>query len=631
MGYTKEKIEQIDKLVDKWLEIDINALSRKEITDLKSKGDYECLDKKLSTNIKFGTAGLRSEMTSGFAYMNDVTILTASQGLVQYILENNKSASIVIGYDHRHHSQRFAEITASVALSRGVKVYYLGNTDNLSDESISLSETKPPASTEERKKYVHTPLVPFSVNHFGASAGVMVTASHNPAKDNGFKVYYGNGCQIIPPQDKHIATYIENNQSPWHEHKVWDIVGNFEKNKNKLLVDVTNEVTEKYLKELDEKLITQRKVSYDFVFTALHGVGLEIFSKVFSLFDTDNKKLESVHEQDTPDPDFPTVSFPNPEEKGALDLAIKRAEKLNYKLVLACDPDADRFSVSIKTKAGTWHQLTGNEIGFLFAMYVIEERVKPEELKYTYLINSTVSSQILASMADKLGFHFVDTLTGFKWIGNKAIDLKKEGYNVPFAYEEAIGFMFDLVDDKDGISAAAIWMQLYEQWFSSPDAPDPLEKLKEGYLKYGWHKECNGYYRLTDLSVADKIFKDVIQSSYKERPFPARIGSFTVKSWRDLEVGYDSTTADHVPVLPGDPTSHMVTATMTPDSSFSPHDVVRFTCRGSGTEPKIKLYIEGKSDTGPNRAYELARQCWDDLKANWFRPDVNDLEEVIST
>jgi len=362
----------------------------------------------------------------------------------------------------------------------------------------------------------------------------------------------------------------------------------------------------------------------------MHGVGMEIFNQIISLFET-KSKIKLVKEQMYPDPAFLTVKFPNPEEKGALDLSIRNANQLGHKLVVANDPDADRFSVAIKShKTNEWVQLTGNEIGFLFAMYVIEELTPRNDLDNTYLINSTVSSQILASMAQHHGFKFIDTLTGFKWIGNKAIDLKKEGFNVPFGYEEAIGFMFDVVNDKDGISALVMWLQLYEAWFANKDNYDPIDKLNEGYKKYGWYKEANGYYKLNDLSMTQKIFDNTIRKSFEGKPYPETLGdSFSVDSWRDLTIGYDSSTSNHKPLLPVDSSSQMITAILKPQDAFSDNELVRFTCRGSGTEPKLKIYIEGKSDISEDRASSLAKLCWNTLKTEWFKPEENDLQEVI--
>ncbi|RCK58047.1 Phosphoribomutase [Candida viswanathii] len=606
---------RIDELVKSWLSIDINPESRSEIQSLHASQNYEQLSKKLTPRIAFGTAGLRSSMESGFAHMNDVTVLQASQGLVKY-LNQRGSASIVIGYDHRYNSQRYAEILASVAITQSVKVYYLGSVHNISSETLKLTNGDVVNDEGADRGYVHTPLVPFAIDHFGATGGVMITASHNPANDNGYKVYYLNGCQIIPPVDKEIADSIEENLQPWDG--VWDVYENVKRGVEKgLLVSVREEVTTEYLKGVKDKLISDAQLDFRFVYTPMHGVGLEIFGKAVALFQ--NPQWEVVSEQATPDPAFPTVSFPNPEEKGALDSAIKTAKEAGYKLVIANDPDADRFSVAVETR-GKWKQLTGNEIGFLFAMYVIEQQDKLDDV---YLVNSTVSSQILKAMAEKDGFHFQDTLTGFKWIGNKAIDLQKEGFRVPFGYEEAIGFMFDLVHDKDGVSAAVIFLQLYQKWFGNGKG-DVTDKLQEGYAKYGWFKDYNGYYRLSDMSTLGKIFAAIRESFTGD--YPEKVGDFEVTAWRDLTVGYESTTRDRIPILPVDPSSQMITAEF--KLAHDNNAVVRFTCRGSGTEPKLKLYVEGKSSKDEQSAVDIAVKCWDTLKEQWFKPEQYDLQEV---
>lgn len=614
MSFDKNKI---DRLVQDWLEVDINPHYRQEISSLQKSGDYATLDRKLSNRIAFGTAGLRSSMESGFAHMNDVTILQTSQGLVEYLIARGGS-SLVVGYDHRHHSQRFAEITASVALSRDFTVYYLGSVTNLSVELDAES-----SDDASDKLYVHTPMVPFGIDTYHASGGVMVTASHNPAKDNGYKVYYGNGCQIIPPHDVGIAESITQNLAPWLDRNVWDIKGNFAKGlKSGKLKSVNQKLTSQYVDVVASTLISNPSITFDFVYTPMHGVGLDIFERISQKF---NFAVDSVPQQSVPDPDFPTVRFPNPEEAGALDLAIEHAKSKGVKLVVANDPDADRFSVAVATRDGKWRQLTGNEIGILFAVYVIEELTSAEYLPKTYLVNSTVSSQLLRSIADVVGCNFTDTLTGFKWIGNKSIDLKSDGYFVPFGYEEAIGYMFSVVNDKDGISAAVMWLQLYEKWFSDTD---PLDKLEQIYSKYGWFKECNGYYKLDDVAKTPKIFNETIRKSYGAgRDYPETIGDFRVVEWRDLTIGYESTTADKVPVLPVDATSQMITSVL--KAADGSEGTVRFTCRGSGTEPKLKVYIEGKSEESEKRAEELAVRCWRTLREEWFRPEKNGLEEVV--
>ncbi|KAI5966952.1 uncharacterized protein KGF55_000361 [Candida pseudojiufengensis] len=617
--------DQIQQLVNDWTSIDPNPDTRKEVNDLFEKKQYDKLISKLYPRIAFGTAGLRSSMESGFAHMNDVTVLQASQGLVAFLISKFEHPSIVVGYDHRYHSQRFGEILASVALLKGLTVYYLGSTSNLSKESIELSKTKFENDGNAQRDYVHTPIVPFAIDTLKASGGVMITASHNPANDNGYKVYYNNGCQIIPPIDADISKSIDNNLNPWSD-QVWNITENFLKGlKNGSLNVVRDEIIEQYVQGVKDKLLKDDELKFKFVYTPMHGVGLETFEKCMNLFS--KKDYSVVLKQAKTDPAFPTVSFPNPEEKGALDLAMEQAANEHVPLVIANDPDADRFSCAVVDKNGKFKQLTGNEIGFLFAMYIIENTPK-SELSKTYLLNSTVSSQILKSMADKDGFKFLDTLTGFKWIGNKSIDLIKEGNRVPFAFEEAIGFMFDLIHDKDGVSAAVVFLQLYQKWFGPGDT-NVFDKLEEGYRKYGWFKDLNGYYRLNDLSLTNKIFEEV-RKSYYPNDYPKSIGDFEVETWRDLTVGYDSSTPNHKPNLPSDPHSQMITAVLKPKQqpNDDPDLSVRFTCRGSGTEPKIKIYVEGKSTVGESDAIKIADDCWETLKKFWFKPSYYGLQEM---
>ena len=237
-------------------------------------------------------------------------------------------------------------------------------------------------------------------------------------------------------------------------------------------------------------------------------------------------------------------------------------------------------------------------------------------------MKSTVSSQILRSLVEYHGFHYVYTLTGFEWLGNKAILLKQEGWIVSLGYEEAIGYMFSLVNDKDGLAALVEWLQMYEKWFANGSI-DPVEKLAEGYGLYGWYKECNGYYKLSDLLATGKIFSFIRQEYPKDGEYPKVIGGLEVKSWRDLTVGFDSSTEDHKPTLHVDPTAQMITV-----EGQLQGETVRFTCRGSGTEPKLKVYIEARAETG-DKAGLIARKCWEILRTEWFKPEENGLQEVV--
>lgn len=530
-------------------------------------------------------------MEAGFSRMNNVTVLQLSQGLAAYILQQkHTSPSIVIGHDHRHNSSIFAQITALAFILKGIQVYYLG------------------------PEVVATPLVPFAVDSLSLSCGVMITASHNPALDNGYKVYWQNGCQIIPPHDSNIQNSILLNLEPVPGS--WD----FEQivSTSDLLNNVRTEMVDQYLDSVEQKLIKFKTQGLKCVYTPMHGVGGSFAKHVLSLLDLE---LVIPKEQEFPDPDFPTVSFPNPEEKGALKLAMKEADTSNCVLVLANDPDADRFSAAIKTESG-WRQLTGNEIGFLFADYIVQSEQFDNANKW--FLNSTVSSQMIKSLAECEGFKYADTLTGFKWIGNKAIDLESEGAIVPFAYEEAIGYMFDVVHDKDGISALAVFLQLYKYW--DDQKVSLIDRINNGFVKYGYFKEFNGYYIVPDLDTTPSIFNNIIRKYKDQKPYPTEIGGFKVDYWRDLTIGYESGTSDNKPLLPIDPTSQMITLILKPATSTDSTEFVRFTVRGSGTEPKLKVYIEGKASS-ESKAQSLAQDVWNLLKGEWFKPDLHNLVE----
>jgi phosphoglucomutase len=564
---------------------------------LVKANDREELEKRLAQRIAFGTAGLRAKMEAGFSRMNDLTVLQTSQGLAAYVKNSVPEAElrgVVIGHDHRHNSARFAELTALAFVRKGFKVYQLG--------------------------LVHTPLVPFCVDEEKAACGVMITASHNPAQDNGYKVYWENGCQIIPPHDIGIAQSIEENLDPW----TWD-VSHLENNDQ--LVRPGSKLKSKYFAAMTAKLRAPSlgAIPRDFkiVYTPMHGVGLPFIQGAASHLDLPADAIVAVDEQAQPDPDFPTVTFPNPEERGALDMAIKTADEHAIDVVLANDPDADRFAVAVKNQqTDKWKQLTGNHIGALFANYCFHryQREHNGDVSKLAMLNSTVSSRLMAKLARKHGFHYEDTLTGFKWIGNRAITLEYLQYTVPFAFEEALGYMFPVVHDKDGISAAYVFLQILIEL--QKKGTTVLDELEQIYREVGYFEEHNSYYISPDSSTTDKVFAQIRSLGGDNYPnsHPKAIGQFSVTSWRDLTVGYDSRTNDNKPILPVSATTQMVTVELKDSDGRD----VRFTARGSGTEPKLKVYIEATADTELS-AKTLADEMWMALEKEWFRPEETGL------
>ncbi|CAO3664381.1 unnamed protein product [Umbelopsis vinacea] len=576
------EIEQYKRLVDEWLRLDCNPETRAEIQALWDANRLADLKQRLGSRIEFGTAGLRARMEAGFSRMNDLTIIQASQGLAKYVLENVKNAKekgVIVGHDHRHHSETFARLTAAVFLSLGFKVWFF-------------------------RQLVHTPLVPYTVKKLGGAAGIMITASHNPKDDNGYKVYWENACQIIPPHDSGIAACINENLEPW----IWDEKMALESPQSQ---DPAKQgVIESYFQELSSLSAFRadnEASDLKFVYTAMHGVGTPYAKRSFEVFGL--KPFIPVKEQVEPDPDFPTVAFPNPEEgKGALALAIKCAEENNARIILANDPDADRLAIAEKQPSGEWVVFTGNQIGTILGGATLERvKLSGEPTDKLAMLASTVSSKFLAKLAEVNGFLFEETLTGFKWIGNRAQELEDKGYNAIFAFEEAIGFTVGkVVRDKDGVSALGFFAEWAVHLHNrGQTANDYLESL---YKEYGYFVTDNSYFICHDPQTIKRIF---VRMRFGDHPegsldgkcqyklnYPATIGGHKVIGIRDLTIGYDSATPDHQPTLPVSSSSEMIT--------FKLENGCVFTIRTSGTEPKIKYYCEL---SGPS-----AEQARNDLK-----------------
>lgn len=574
----------ITDLAKEWLRIDRNSETREQIYRLLYENRKDELESRLRHRITFGTAGLRARMEAGFSRMNSVTVIQTSQGLAAYLLRtlsNVKHRGIVIGRDARHNSEKFAKYTAAAFVAKGIKVWWL-------------------------EPEVSTPLVPFGVQELHAAAGIMITASHNPPQDNGYKVYWENGCQIIPPHDKGIAATIEQNAEPLEES--WDINA---VEKSLLLEGSFGLVEDAYNRAVvmaadAEGILPKSNHIPNFAYTPLHGVGLRYMKSALKALGIENH-MTVVEEQARPDPDFPSVKFPNPEEKGALDVAMQCADKHNLPLILASDPDADRLAVVEKLPNVGWKQFSGNQLGMLLASHIFDTYNVDSRDKLA-MLSSTVSSRMLSVMAAKEGFKHVETLTGFKWMGNVSLDLDKQGYDTRFAFEEAIGYMVpSVVHDKDSVAAASVFLAACARW-REEEGLSPWEKLQQLYAKYGYFEDANAYLISEDPMTTRMVF-DRVRSLGS--PFPKTLGRRRVLKWRDLTRGWDSETSDHKPSLPVDESSQMITCEVEGD--------IHFTVRGSGTEPKIKFYIECRAENS-EAAKNGANGVLQDLLLEWFKP-----------
>ncbi|MCJ1335006.1 Phosphoglucomutase-3, partial [Bachmanniomyces sp. S44760] len=541
--------------------------------------------------IEFGTAGLRARMEAGFAGMNSLIVIQTSQGLAEYSLLGKspdgarevKQRGVVIGFDARYNSERFARLAAAAFMAKGFHVWYY-------------------------ETMVHTPMVPFAVKALGAVAGVMITASHNPKDDNGYKVYGPNGCQIKPPADGLISDLILQNLDPitWHtDHN----------RANPMFHSIKDTIAHEYYSRVADL------VNHDFdslpmprfCYTPLHGVGLKcMFAALWAVWpdglggrDSTEKErfkanfdvlarharvsirgslqeepqpapfglgpMSTVSEQALPDPEFPTVKYPNPEENGALFLAYQEADRKSIGLVLANDPDADRLAVAERVN-DTWVQFSGDQLGVLLGYRMFERH---RDNKDIVMLISAVSSQMLAEIGKVEGFHVEACLTGFKWLGNRALDL---GKNAIYAYEEAQGYMFPhVVHDKDGITAAMVFLEACAVWGS------PWEKLKALYQKYGFYENRNTYWRSSDELLTSRVFERIRHGPEFRR---LHMANRNIYRWRDLARGYDSAAPDQIATLPSSPSTQMITIWLRNHLHFD--EGVRITIRCSGTEPKIK-------------------------------------------
>ena len=502
-----------------WIEDDPDPKTVAELNALIEAADEVTLRKFFAGFLEFGTAGLRGPLGPGPSCMNQAVVGKTAAGIVKYMKERALT-SVVIGRDARHGSEVFERISAEIFSGAGLNVSVL-------------------------PRPLPTPVLAFAVNELGADVGIMVTASHNPGSDNGYKVYLGGevdgvtyrGSQIISPADKQISAHIKSIQSLKEvtRSSSWQILD--------------EDIVEKYIDRT--KVLAPRPGDLKIVYTAMHGVGTKTLQRVFHR--AGFPSLILVQSQAQPDPDFPTLPFPNPEESGALDLALETAKTFDADLVIANDPDADRCSVAIKDHDLGWRALRGDEIGAILG------EVIAKSTQSGTLANSIVSSSVLSKVATAHNLDFEETLTGFKYIA-KIPDLI-------FGYEEAIGFCVDshTVNDKDGISAALLLAQIATDLKS--EGKTLIDLLDEIWKTYGFHATEQISIRVTDIAVIS-----IIMNKLRANPL-LEIAGFKVASMDDLAKPANS--------LP--PTDGL---------RFTLEQNIRIIIRPSGTEPKIKCYIE---------------------------------------
>ena len=518
-----------------WQSQDPDPETREELEALILAGDESALASRFSQRLGFGTAGLRGELGAGPNRMNRVLVAQAAVGIARYLKANFDDPSCVIGFDARKNSDIFAKDSAEILAGLGVRAYLY---DSL----------------------VATPMVAFAVRELGCSAGIMVTASHNPPADNGYKVFDFTGSQIIPPMDALIALEIDkfaDNES------VGDLVrsSNYSSVPASISVDYLQGVSGLMNRHSDRK-------SLKIVYSAMHGVGAEFIEKIFDL--AGMEPLIPVASQHKPDGTFPTVAFPNPEEPGAMDKSIETAKANRADLVLANDPDADRLCVAYKNPTGNYIQLSGDDLGLLLAEE-LAGRAKREGVSGA-LACSIVSSSAIEKVAEHYGLEFAQTLTGFKWVGRVP--------NLIFGYEEALGYCVDSkrVKDKDGLSAALVVADIATTLAASGyTIGDQLEKLKAR----------DGYFATDQISIRVKDLSIIKDLMTKLRTNPIQELDGQSVAFIDYLNGWGN--------LPGTDAIQLDLA-----------DGRRVIVRPSGTEPKLKCYLLAIADESKKSQSMLA-------------------------
>jgi phosphomannomutase len=521
-----------------WIAQDPDPATREELQALLDAGDTAALEDRFGARLQFGTAGLRGALGAGPNRMNRVIVAKAAAGLAAYLLrEVEGTPSVVVGYDARHNSDVFARDTAEIMQAAGITAYLL-------------------------PEHLPTPVLAHAILHLGCSAGVMVTASHNPPQDNGYKVYLGDSSQIVPPADTDISALI-------------DEVGRVDElPRSDGYTVVGPEVLEDYVQAV-VGLAHDGPRDVVAVYTPMHGVGRDTLVEVVRR--AGFPALQVVREQAEPDPDFPTVAFPNPEEPGAMDLALKLASEVQADVIVANDPDADRCAVGVRDGEG-FRMLTGDQTGVLLAELLLRRGVEG-----TYG-SSIVSSDMLGRQAAAHGRRWQQTLTGFKWLG-KIPDLA-------FGYEEALGYSVapHVARDKDGVSAILAVLELAAQLRS--EGRTLLDLLDDLYREHGLHATGQLSVRVEDLSViADAM------STLRTAP-PRELAGLEVTSVDDLEDGYaglpptDGVRLGLAAPPGGGAGPRAAEGTGGGAGPRAAIDSARIICRPSGTEPKLKCYVE---------------------------------------
>ncbi|WP_316788673.1 phospho-sugar mutase [Pedobacter frigoris] len=566
--------------INSWLNGNYDQKTKEEIQQLLDKEAYTELTDSFYRNLEFGTGGLRGIMGAGSNRINKYTIGTATQGLANYL--NNKypgeKIKVAIAHDSRNNSDYFAQITADVFSANGIHVYFF-------------------------KALRPTPELSFAIRELGCKSGVMLTASHNPKEYNGYKAYGADGGQFTSPDDTLVMDEVAKIQSI-DEVKFDGIAGNIEL--------IGEELDQLYLDKITALSVSpeaiMRQKDLKIVYSPIHGTGITLVPKALEQFGFTNLTL--VEEQSTPDGNFPTVVYPNPEEKEALTLALKKAQEIDADLVLATDPDADRVGIAVKNNDGEFVLLNGNQTGSLLINYLLSAWEEKGKLTGDqYIVKTIVTSNLIEAIAKSKDVPCYNTLTGFKWIGKLMTELQGKKTFIGGG-EESYGYLIgELVRDKDAVVSCAFIAEMTA--FYKDKGSSLYNAMLDMYVQYGLYKE-----ELVSITKKGKTGAEEIKAmmeKFRNNP-PATLGGAKVDTLKDYELGIET---------------DLKTGTKT-ELELPKSDVLQFitadgsiiSARPSGTEPKIKFYCSVNATIKDKAAFKAA----DAQLSEKVKSIMNDLE-----
>ena len=562
MANNAELIAQCEQKAKQWLAPAFDEETQKEVkAKIEAENKTDLIDS-FYKDLEFGTGGLRGIMGAGSNRMNIYTVGMATQGFANYLKKNfqdRADISVVVCHDCRNNSRKFAESVADIFTANGIKVYL-------------FDDMRP------------TPECSFAIRHLGCQAGVNITASHNPKEYNGYKAYWEDGAQVLAPHDMGIINEV-------NKVKVEDV--KFEGNKQ-LLQIIGEDIDQAYLDavktvSIDPEVI-KRQHDLKIVYTPLHGTGMKMIPRSLKYWGFDN--VHCVKEQMVKDGNFPTVVSPNPENGEALTLALRDAKQLDADIVMASDPDADRVGMACKNDKGEWILINGNQTCLIFLYYIITNRKNMGMLKPTdYIVKTIVTTEVIRKVAEKNNIEMIDCYTGFKWIARE-IRVADPGKKYIGGGEESYGFMAaDFVRDKDAVSAMCLLAEICA--YAKDQGKTLYDLLLDIYLEYGFSKEFTVNVVRPGKTGADEI--KTMMENFRKNP-PTDLGGSKVVVWKDYQTLEQRDINGNISKLDMPDTSNVL--------QWFCDDGTKVSVRPSGTEPKIKFYLEVKGTMKCAGCYE---------------------------